>query len=65
MMDGIRSLLGTPGPSGFGSKDTAETVSDGVALHGRTIIVTGNDIHTALALLLSAVREKCFEHIFI
>ncbi|CAK9199551.1 unnamed protein product [Sphagnum troendelagicum] len=34
-------LLGTPGPSGFGSKSTAEDVIENVELHSKTVIITG------------------------
>ncbi|CAM6079420.1 unnamed protein product [Sphagnum tenellum] len=33
-------LLGTPGPSGFGSKSTAEDVIENVELHSKTVIIT-------------------------
>lgn len=34
-------LLGTLGPSGFGSKSTAEDVIENVELHSKTVIITG------------------------
>ncbi|KAH8946157.1 hypothetical protein BDL97_12G078100 [Sphagnum fallax] len=34
-------VLGTPGPSGFGSKSTAEDVIENVELHSKTVIITG------------------------
>jgi hypothetical protein len=37
----VGHLLGTPGPSGFGSKSTAEDVIENVEPHSKTVIITG------------------------
>ncbi|PWA89981.1 Glucose/ribitol dehydrogenase [Artemisia annua] len=42
MLDTVKYLLGSPGPSGFGSKTTAEQVTDHlVDLRSFTVIITG------------------------
>ena len=40
-------MIGTPGPSGFGSKSTAEDVTANLDLRSKTIIVTGTAISTS------------------
>lgn len=47
MLETVKYLMGSPGPSGYGSKTTAEDVTAGAAacsdLRCITAIVTGND----------------------
>jgi hypothetical protein len=40
-------MIGTPGPSGFGSKSTAEDVTANMDLTSKTIIVTGSAISSS------------------
>jgi NAD(P)-dependent dehydrogenase (short-subunit alcohol dehydrogenase family) len=37
----LQKFAGRPGPSGFGSRSTAEEVTAGIDLSGRTVLVTG------------------------
>lgn len=49
MLDAVRYLLGSVGPSGYGSKSTAEQVTESCAdLRSITAIITGNACPTWL-----------------
>ena len=52
----IKYLIGAAGPSGFGSKSTAEDVTAGCSLDSLTAIITGNSRLPLVACLMFYVK---------
>lgn len=50
-------LTGSAGPSGFGSRSTAEDVTAGMDLSSKTIIISGNFLVPRCVMRLQAQRR--------
>lgn len=57
----VSYLRGTPGPSGFGSKSTAEDVTAGMDLSSKTIIISGTFLSCSSPIHQSA---ECASYVF-
>jgi hypothetical protein len=63
MWDTIKYLIGAAGPSGFGSKSTAEDVTAACNLDSLTAIITGNSRLPLVASLTFYNKTYCLLHL--